>query len=597
MSQSSSTSSSWWDNTAVFRRYLWKYRRFYLIGLVSLIIVDVLEIFPPLILKALVDGLSLNNEKNFATLVLECSAMYVLVALGQGAMRFAWRRFIIRTSMFASHDMRIELFDHLLTLSPGYFKKKKIGDLVSLATNDIEAVRFSLGPGTLIFFDALLYFITIPPIMFWISPKLTVLSLIPLLLTPFFVRKMEKIIQEKFSAVQNSFAQLAAQCQESLSGVRLIKAGAIESQKENEFIHYGEDYLDKNIAAVKSQAQLSMGLDSFLSVATTILFLIGGAAVLQDSISVGVFVAFQRYIQKMTWPMEAFGMALNIFQRAFAAQKRVDAAAHTLPAIVDGTSRIIISPQPSISVKNLSFSYDGGKTYSLKNISFSIQPGEKIGIAGGIGSGKSTLLSCLARLESVSPDSIYFDNTDVTSVAISEIRSRVSYVPQESFLFSRTLYENILYGRNSQHSQSQEHEAVNYAEIAAINKEISKFPNGYKSVLGERGLNISGGQRQRISIARALAREKKILLLDDCLSAIDSVTEEALVKNLLDFGKELTLIVSTHRISTFKHFDKVLVLKNGSVIDFGKPAELLHSNSELIRLQKKQAVEELGLLQ
>lgn len=596
MKNTSSSFLSWWNNTAIFRRYLWKYKRFYFVGLVSLLVVDILEIFPPLILKSLVDGLSKIGSPSFSKLVLESAVFYVLVAFGQGAMRFAWRKFIIQTSMLASHDMRIELFDHLLTLSPGFFKKKKIGDLVSLATNDIEAVRFSLGPGTLIFFDALLYFLTIPPIMLWISPKLTVLSLVPLLLTPFFVRIMEKVIQKKFLAVQNSFAQLAAQCQESLSGIRLIKAGAIEENKEKEFTHYGKDYLDKNIAAVKSQAQLNMGLDSFLSISTTILFLIGGAAVLQDSISVGVFVAFQRYIQKMTWPMEAFGMALNIFQRAFAAQKRVDESAQTLPTIVDGPDTTKISLHPSIEVKNLSFSYDSGHSYTLKNISFSIQPGEKVGIAGGIGSGKSTLLSCLARLEPIHHNSIYFDKIDITSVPITETRNKISYVPQESFLFSRNLYENILYGRDFSYIENQEQETMKFAEIAAINNEIKKFPNQYQSILGERGLNISGGQRQRISIARALARKKSILLLDDCLSAIDSVTEEALIKNLLHFGKELTLILSTHRISTFKHFDKILVLKNGELIDSGKPSKLLQSNEELIRLQKKQAVEELGLL-
>lgn len=313
------------ENSRVFFFYLKKYRKYYAIGLGSLVVVDSLEALPPLLLKRVVDGLTnFRDLHQLHHLILGMAAIYLGISFVQGFMRYLWRKYIVRTSMLASNDMRQELFAHLSVMAPAYFKRKRVGDLVSLATNDIESIRFALGPGALTMFDALFYFLIIPPIMFSISPKLTVLAFLPLICVPFFTRRMESIIQKHFMKVQERFSDLAAYCQEALSGIRVIKGAALEPVKELEVEKLGERYIDANVKSAFSQSFFTSSLDFFVSASTTILFLLGGAAVLHEKITIGIFVAFQRYIQKMAWPMEGFGLATNFFQRSLASQKRVD---------------------------------------------------------------------------------------------------------------------------------------------------------------------------------------------------------------------------------------------------------------------------------
>lgn len=587
----------WRENSRVFRFYFKKYRRYYLIGILALVVVDGLEILPPLLLLAAVDAVS-NKDPNLSTLLLKIAAAYMLVAFLQGAMRYLWRKYIIRTSMFSSNDMRDELFVHLSTLAPGFYKKKRVGDLVSLSTNDIEAVRFALGPGALTFFDATFYFIAIPPIMFWISPQLTLISFLPLLVVPIFVRKMEGLIQKHFREVQDQFSVLASNCQEALGGIRIIKGSALEQFKEREFNEYGREYRNANLRSVRTQATLTAGLEAILSASTTILFLVGGSFVISDKITIGMFVAFQRYIQKMSWPMEAFGLAANIFQRSIASQKRIDEVMLVQAGIIDPPKASKLSSTiPSIEVRNLSFSHPGSAHASLKNISFQIPAGVRLGITGGVGSGKSTLLACLARMEPVPPGTIFFDGIDVCDLPLAEIRSRISFVPQESFLFSRTVEENILYGNSALESPDPTKKlslAREAALLASIDKEVHRFPAGYQTILGERGLNISGGQRQRLTIARAIARKPQMLLLDDCMSAIDAETEKSLLQGILKASEGISLIVASHRISTFDQLDWLIHLEAGEIKGSGKPRELVNENEslrELSRLQSKEGVD------
>ncbi|RZA04303.1 MAG: ABC transporter ATP-binding protein, partial [Proteobacteria bacterium] len=315
----------WRENSRVFFFYVRKYRRFYAFGILSLVVVDGLEAFPPLLLKAAIDGITEQpwGPELRATL-LKVVLAYMAIACGQGAMRYFWRKYIIRTSMYASHDMRVDLFNHLSAMAPGFFQKKRVGDLLSLSTNDIESVRAALGPGALTLADALFYFLAIPPIMLWISPKLALLSFLPLLVVPFFVRRMESVIQQRFRYVQDRFSDLASHCQEALGGVRVVKGSSLEGFKEREFAQHGLAYQEGSLGAARAQASLSIGLESILSASTTLLFLVGGAYVIGEKITLGVFVAFTKYIQKLSWPMEGLGLAANIFQRSLASQKRVD---------------------------------------------------------------------------------------------------------------------------------------------------------------------------------------------------------------------------------------------------------------------------------
>jgi ATP-binding cassette, subfamily B, multidrug efflux pump len=596
----------WRDNLRVFFFYLRKYRGYYAVGITSLVIVDTLEAFPPLLLKSAVDGIThLSFGPDLRALLFKIVAIYMAIAFVQGAMRYLWRHFIICTSMRASDDMRVDLFSHLTDLPPSFYQRKRVGDLVSLATNDVEAVRFALGPGALTLFDALFYFFTIPPIMLWISPKLTLVAFVPLIAVPFFARRMESLIQQRFREVQDSFSSLAAHCQEALAGVRIVKGSALESFKERELAELDKVYVDANLKAATTQATLTAGLESILSISTTLLFLMGGAYVIGERVSIGVFVAFQRYIQKLQWPMEAFGLAANIFQRSAASQARIDevmAEKSVLRTSAGAEERALQMPGgiPEIEIRNLSFTFPGASRPCLQEITLKIPPGHRVGIAGGVGSGKSTLLACIAQMTAVNSGMVFFNGVDVTELPLTETRRRIAFVPQECFLFSRSVEDNILYGASafSQPTGEDRRElARQAARSASIDAEALRLPSGYDTVLGERGTNISGGQRQRLTIARALARAPQVLILDDCMSAIDAETEARLVDGLLEASEGISLVIASHRPSSFRHLDWLVVLDEGRVAVQGKPEELLRSSRLLARLTAAEGIEEMDLLQ
>lgn len=589
----------WRENYRVFRFYFRKYRRFYLYGIFSLVVVDGLEVFPPLLLKAAIDGVT---EKPYGPelqlLLAKVVAAYMAIAVVQGCMRYLWRKFIIRTSMFASHDMRTDLFQHLSSMAPGFFQKKRVGDLVSLSTNDIEAVRFSLGPGALIFFDCLFYFIAIPPVMLWISPELTILAFLPLLVVPLFVRRMEDQIQKRFREVQDRFSNLASLCQEALGGVRVVKGSALESFKEREFFQQGVEYQKANLRSARTQATLTAGLEAILSATTCVLFLAGGAYVIGEKISLGVFVAFQRYIQKLSWPMEGIGLAANIFQRSIASQQRVDEVMFQ-PTVQDPASPLTLPRGvPSVKVEKLTFTYPGATKAALENISLSLTPGQRIGIAGGVGSGKSTLLACLARMLPVAPGTVFFEGIDVTQLSHSEVRKRIAFVPQETFLFSRTIEENILYGSAEfAATENLRFEAASRAAaLAAVETDMARLPRGFQTQLGERGTNLSGGQRQRLTIARAIARDPQVMLLDDCMSAIDAETEKQLLEGIMRASEGISLLISSHRASTLQRLDWVIVLEEGRIAAQGRPGDLMRSNRTLAELARQERLENMDLL-
>lgn len=593
--------TQWRHNSRVFRFYLRKYKKLYTIGIISLIVVDTLEVLPPLLLKSAIDGLTeLKFGPELNSLILKLVLAYMAVAIVQGYMRFLWRKYIVSTSMLASHDMRLELFNHLTTLSPSFYQKRRVGELVSLSTNDVEAVRFALGPGALTIFDALFYFLLIPPIMFWISPKLTVIAFLPLVIIPFFVRRMEARIQSSFRDVQERFSTLAASCQEALSGVRIVKGSALESLKEREVGRLDDSYVAANLSATRIQATLSTGLEAILSTSTTLLFLIGGAYVIGEQITIGVFVAFQRYVQKLQWPMEAFGLAANIFQRSIASQGRIDDVMNQpSPAQPAGKTQTGNS-LPEIQVSGLCFTYPGAPRPALQNVSIKIPAGKRVGIAGPVGSGKSTLLQCLARMLPLPQGSIFFDGEDISGQPFAETRRRLSFVPQESFLFSRSVEENILYGASGLDSVDPGPRlelARAAARLAAVDEDALRLPLGYATVLGERGTNISGGQRQRLTIARAIARKPQVLILDDCMSAIDAETEAKLLEGVLTASEGITMLIASHRISSFRKLDWLVLLENGAVAAQGVPSELLESHPMLKELSRREELGEANLLQ
>lgn len=579
-----------------------KYRKFYFIGILALIAVDILEIFPPLILKKGIDGLTAGEltPDNLLTL----AGVYILIALGQGVLRYLWRMYIIRTSMMAGDDMRQNLFSHLTTLSPDFFRKRRVGELVSLATNDIQSIRFALGPTILIFIDAILYLCLILPVMFSISPKLTAISMLPLILVPIFTLRMEKLIHKYFSQVQERFADMAADSQESIGGVRVVKGAAIETSREESFERLGDTYVDANIKSSLSHSALDMGLGFFLSSSITLLFLVGGSLVIGETVTIGTFVAFQLYIQKMTWPMEAIGLTITFLQRALASQERLNEVLEEEHPLAEVETKPVEETEhlekriPTIRIDGLNLRYSNSSDLALNDIKLEIHPGMRLGIVGPIGSGKSTLLNCIAGLEPVTSGTIFVEGEDINLLPKRVLRNLIGIVPQDSFLFSETLLDNVLYGSESFFSKNVEKKISHVnraASLACIQEEIEAFPAKHETKLGERGLNVSGGQKQRLTIARALAINPKILIFDDCLSAVDSKTESKLRSAFNEFSRNRTFIFATHRVSSLLNMDEVIVMDEGKIVEQGDPDTLMKQNGYFTRLVEQQTLSQQNL--
>lgn len=578
------------EESSFIREYLWKYRKLVFWGLTSLVIVDVLEIIPPLILKETIDVVT-NNEPH--TELLKLAALYILVSIIQSVGRFGWRYFLIRTSMTSGRDLRERYTDHLFNLSPSFYDRKKIGDLMSLATSDVEAIRMAMGGGLIIFADAIVYLLTVPIAMFYLSPQLTLMSFIPLVIVPFIVIRNERLIHERFTKVQEAFSRLATLAQENLMGIKVVKGFSRENAQLARFVAAGKDYVRLNLELARVQSAFGPSLDFIMSLGLVILLWWGGGYVINDALSLGTFVAFQRYIQKMVWPMTAVGLSVTFYQRAVAGSNRLkevlrektdipEPEVPILPSEKQLTPRKTWRTQGGIEFKNLSFSFPGSKNLVLKNISFKVEPGTRVALVGAIGSGKSSLLNLIPRLYPAPKGTVFVDGIDVNDWPIKDLRDQIGYVSQDTFLFSETVFENVAFGLfNWMHQTDRQGAVLDATGRAAVHPDILRLEKAYDTELGERGMNVSGGQRQRLTIARALATEPPVLILDDALSAVDTETEEVILHGLKNRSRRNTEIMAAHRISTVKSADRIYVLHQGEIIQQGSHEELLRQKSQL----------------
>jgi ATP-binding cassette subfamily B multidrug efflux pump len=510
--------------------------------------------------------------------------LYLAVAVVQGICRYAWRMYLIRASLFSGRDMRGSFAGHLFGLSASFFDKRPVGELMSLATNDIEAVRMALGAGLLILGDAVFYFATVPLAMYWLSPKLTLLAFLPLPIVPWIVLRNEQEVHTRFERVQQSFAELSAMAQESLSGARVLKGFAREGAQIRRFRERGESYLKLNLGLARVQTAFGPTLDLIVSMGLVLLLFVGGRMVMadQDALTLGTFVAFQRYIQKMIWPMAAIGMAVSHYQRAVSSSNRlkevyaigtdVPEVKHPiLPAFTGGRTA------GAIEFRDLSFAFPGasGKPV-LDRLNLKIEPGERIAFVGTVGSGKSALLSLLPRIYPVGRGMLFVDGVDVNDWPVDELRRQVGFVSQDVFLFSESVTENVAFGLYHELVESS-------ARMAAVHEEILGLASSYQTRLGERGVNLSGGQKQRLTIARALAKSPAVLVLDDALSSVDVQTEERILKGLRGRPGRNTELIAAHRISTIKDADRIVVLEQGAIRQLGTHAELVQDRRGLYR--------------
>ncbi|MBL7714165.1 MAG: ABC transporter ATP-binding protein [Bdellovibrionales bacterium] len=615
-----------WHDLRDVRAALWTYRRYVAVGLFSLALVDALELMPPLLLKEAADvvaaavgseksglGSSVSSDLTLSKLT-RIAGLYLLVAILQGFCRYGWRMYLIRASHWAGRDLREKFAKHLFSLSPSFFDRSKIGDLMTLATQDVESVKVAIGHGVLVLADAFFYLVTVPFVMIHLAPGLTVWVLAPMLIMPWIVRKSETEIHRRFTQLQEAQSKLANIAQETFAGIRVVKSLSAESIRSRLFSEAGQEIQKKGLRLARIQAAFGPNLDFVLSLSLLVLLALGGYQVIQGAITIGTFIAFHRYLHKLSWPMTAVGLGLNYLKRAAVSSDRLDQVflqksdvENSSPA--SGAVSEMRVNRMDIEARNLCFRYPGsesvaGGRLALDHVSFKIPEKSKIALVGPLGSGKSTLMSLLVRSYPVNRGQLFIGGVDVNDWDLSQLREKISWVSQDVFLFSETVDWNLRLGLSLEASTQNASEAwiQEAARSAAVFDEIQGMPQGFESMLGERGVNLSGGQKQRITLGRGLVRLKErtsVLLLDDALSSVDVQTEKRIIDSVLKSENVPTLFIAAHRPSTFSFMDQILVFDQGRLVDQGSFQELSSRRSGVFKkildeAKAKQALAELS---
>jgi ATP-binding cassette subfamily B protein len=587
-----------------FRRllaYVFRYRRDFLIGLVCVVGAQSVALVAPLVLRYAIDDLTGGVTR--AKLVQYGLALLAIGLVG-GLFRFLMRQILIGASRHIEYDMRNDFFAHLEKLPLGYFQTHRTGDLMSRATNDLSAVRMMIGPSIMYSANTLLTFIVALALMFSIDARLTALALIPLPFVSLSVKYFGSAIHERFEKIQAQLSDVSAVAQEALAGVRVVRAYRQEQAEIDRFRASNEEYLARNRRLIVLQGFFFPSMSFFLGLGALVVLWVGSREVINGRITLGQFVAFNAYLTMLSWPMIAFGWVTNMLQRGMASWKRMLEVLDTEPTIrdevglaaptydanvVSGLSRTL---RGEIEFRDLTFNY--GTTPVLEHVSARIEAGQSVALVGPTGSGKSTLISLLARLHDPPPATVFVDGIDVREIPLAALRGSIGFVPQEPFLFSDTLADNVAFGldANTTPNASRHERIVEAAAIARLDKDVADFPKGYDTVVGERGITLSGGQKQRTAIARALITDPRILILDDALSAVDTYTEEEILSRLRGVMSQRTSIIVSHRISTVRGADVILVLDRGRIVERGTHDELIDRGGLYAELHKKQLLEE-----
>ena len=570
-----------------------RYKRGVIIGLTSLLIVDTAQLIIPLVVRGAINSLSLGQATGP---LLARYALYVLgLVLLVAVFRYLWRYHIIGSSRKVEEYLRNKLLFHIHTLSPTFFDRSKTGDLMARSTNDIEAVRIAAGMGILWSFDAFFYFVFSLSFMFYINPILTLYTFLPLSSIAVIVLVFGRYIHHRFERAQEGFSTITERVQESLSGIREIRAFVQEEGKIKEFTKVNQEYVKRNMSLAKIRALFFPLIMLIGGLGTALVVLFAGSKVILQEINLGDMVAFISYLGMLTWPLMAIGWIINIIQRGMASMARINKILSVCPEIKDERGVLQVDIRGKIEYRNLSFAYSGRKSLALNDVNLLVPAGTKVGIVGKVGSGKSTLIQLLTRTYDPPCGNLLIDGIDIRKIRLSSLREAIGVVPQESILFSTSLRENITFGN----PKAQEKEIIEAAKVCQIYEEITQFPQGLDTPVGERGITLSGGQKQRIALARALLRRPRILILDDAFSSVDVETEKAILVNLKDIMQDLTFLFISQRISAVRNMDFTVVLDEGKIVEKGTHAELLHLDGIYAGLfeRQKTAQEELEYLE
>ncbi len=571
--------------------YLLRYKKTLLLGLGTVVGSNLFAVFQPLFMGYAIDELKLGIEtKTYVTTdLVQWAILIVAFSFVAGFFTFLTRQTIIVVSRHIEFDLRNDLLSHLQKLPFSYFQNKPTGDLMAHATNDISSVRNVLGPGIMYPSDTLMTFTMVLTLMLVSDWRLTLLALIPLPLVSFVVYYLGKVIHHRFMERQEQFSLLTTRAQENLSGIRVIKAYVREAYEIGRFRSLSWDYMNKNLVLAKVQSILWPLMFLLVGFSMLITLYFGGLKVIDGGMTIGTLSAFIAYLVMLIWPVIAFGWVINLLQQGAASMQRLAAIYDTEPDIRDTELTDVSATEigGEIEFRNVSFTHKGSATPSLRNISLHIRKGMTLAVVGYTGSGKSTLVNLIPRLYDATEGSLLIDGRDIRTIPLAVLRSNIGCVPQETFLFSETIADNIRYGV----SEGSEEEIRTAASISQIAKDVLLMPKQYETMIGERGITLSGGQKQRASIARAIMRRPSILLLDDALSSVDTYTEEEILKQLKVFMKDRTSIIIAHRISTVKDADLIIVLDNGMIVEQGTHDDLVQRGGIYADLYEKQLLE------
>ena len=577
-------------------KYFWKYRYKLILGLVFIFISNIFGLYPPIyigevfnIISDAIDKKALSDT-SFQSLIKNQLAYYAFLVLSfaicKGLFMFFMRQTIIVMSRMIEYDLKNEIYDHYQKLSISFYKRNKTGDLMNRISEDVSRVRMFLGPAILYTSNLIISISLIIPKMASISPKLTLYALSPLPILVIAIYKVSSIMNLKSEIVQRQLSKLSSISQETFSGIRVIKSYTQEDFAQDQFMDAAEDYKKKNLSLVKVNALFFPLMILLIGLSTLFTIYIGGLETIAGHIQIGDIATFVIYVNMLTWPVASLGWVTSIVQRSAASQERINEFLNEQPEIENPRA------EPSdiygdIEFDKVSFIYPDTGIKALNTISFTLKQGETLGIIGTIGSGKSTLAELLCRISDADSGSICIGGKNIKDLNLYDLRRAIGYVPQESFLFSDSIYNNIAFGMQDCNTDA----VTSAAKEAGIYNNIKQFKDKFETIIGERGITLSGGQKQRLSIARALIRKPKFMLFDDCLSAVDIETEEIIFQNIKNQSNNKSCIIISHRTSSVKHADQIIVLKQGEIIEQGNHNILINTGGEYARIFEKQLAE------
>jgi ATP-binding cassette, subfamily B, multidrug efflux pump len=594
-----------------FRRllpYVLRYRRQFLLGLICVVLSSTFQLLGPWVLKFAIDDLAraVTRQKliTYALLILAVSCVRALFL-------FLMRRIIIGASREIEYDIRNDFFARLQQMPLAYYQARRTGDLMSRATNDLNAVRMMIGPAVMYSASTILVFAVAIILMSSIDARLTLVALVPLPLVSVSVKYFGSAIHRRFEAIQAQLADLSAVVQEALAGVRVVRAYNQEQYEIERFSAANQEYVRRNRVLIRLQGLFFPSMTLFLGFGSLLVLWAGSREVIQGRITLGEFVAFNSYLVMLSWPMIAFGWVTNMLQRGMASWKRMLDVLDATPDISDASVTAAGRAVPltgAIEMRDLTFTYPGSDRPVLNGVSVRIEPGQTVAFVGATGSGKSTLISLLPRMHEPPPGTVFLDGVDVREIPLERLRGAIGFVPQEPFLFSDQIAENIAFGvrprtdtdthgprRNTEEhgiDTALERRMQDAAAVARLDKDIESFPKGYQTAVGERGITLSGGQKQRTALARALMVDPRVLILDDALSAVDTYTEEEILGRLRGVMRQRTSIIVAHRVSTVRDADQIFVLDHGRIVERGHHDALVARGGLYATLYKKQLLEE-----